>query len=105
MVPSAPPPRLIDESETISFFPDLTLDDYIAQIIDFDDLGAQDIIGEEVPAVSLANQDKSMPIVLNAAENCAASMIRLVSHMEAREIGTFWYTCSPPFLPESCCSS
>ncbi|KAL5337260.1 hypothetical protein BJX70DRAFT_409399 [Aspergillus crustosus] len=92
MVLSAPPPRLIDESETIPFFPELTVDDYIAQIIDFDDLGVQEVVGEEVPAVSLANQDKSMPIVLNAAENCAASVIRLISRMEARDIGTFWYS-------------
>ncbi|KAL4876836.1 hypothetical protein BJY04DRAFT_231288 [Aspergillus karnatakaensis] len=93
MVPSAPPPRLIDESETIPFFPDLTVDDYLAQIIDVDSLTTS-LPSEEVPAVSLANQDKSMPIVLNAAENCAASMLRLVSRMEAREISSFWYSWS-----------
>ncbi|KAL4804171.1 hypothetical protein BDV18DRAFT_166301 [Aspergillus unguis] len=89
MVPSKPAPRLIDETEALPLFPDFTVDDYIGQIID-----VENIIAEEVPAVTVNNDDKSVPIVLNAAENCAASMLRLISRIEAREMGTFWYSWS-----------
>ncbi|KAL2826267.1 hypothetical protein BDW59DRAFT_171918 [Aspergillus cavernicola] len=89
MVRSAPPPRLIDETETIPFFPDFTVDDYLAQIIDVDDAP-----GEDVPAVTLASEDKSVPMVLSAAENCAASILRVINGMQAREMGTFWYSWS-----------
>lgn len=92
MVPSKPPPRLIDETEQLHFFPDLTVDDYIAQIIDVDD-----VVGEDIPAVTVTIEDKSVPIVLSAAENCAASMLRLISRMEAREMGNFWYSCQLSF--------
>ncbi|KAL2834573.1 hypothetical protein BJY01DRAFT_239150 [Aspergillus pseudoustus] len=87
MVRSAPPPRLIDETEPLPLFPDLTVDDYIAQIID-----VGDIVGEEAPAVNINEEDKSTPIILNAAENCAASMLRLISQMQAREMSSFWYS-------------
>lgn len=93
MVPSKPPPRLIDETEQLPFFPDLTVDDYIAQILDGDD-----VVGEDIPAVTVSIEDKSVPVVLSAAENCAASMLRLISRMEAREMGTFWYSCQFPCL-------
>ncbi|KAL4912692.1 hypothetical protein BDW62DRAFT_216120 [Aspergillus aurantiobrunneus] len=87
MVPSKPAPRLVDETEQLPFFPDLTVDDYIAQIID-----VEEVMDQDIPAVTVPTEDKSVPIVLNAAENCAASMLRLVSRMEAREMGTFWYS-------------
>ncbi|KAL2812761.1 hypothetical protein BJX63DRAFT_443365 [Aspergillus granulosus] len=87
MVRSAPPPRLIDETEPLPLFPDLTVDDYIAQIID-----VEDILGQEAPAMSVNEEDKSVPIILNAAENCAASMLRLLSQMQAGEISSFWYS-------------
>ncbi|KAL3442920.1 hypothetical protein BJX65DRAFT_321050 [Aspergillus insuetus] len=87
MVRSAPPPRLIDETEPLPLFPDLNVDDYIAQIIDVDNF-----VSEEEPTVNINEEDKSVPIILNAAENCAASMLRLVSRMEAREMSTFWYS-------------
>jgi hypothetical protein len=90
MVRSAPPPRLIDETEPLPIFPDLNVDDYIAQIIDVDNF-----VSEEEPAININEEDKSVPIILNAAENCAASMLRLVSRMEAREMSTFWYSCMP----------
>ncbi len=100
MVPSKPPPRLIDETEQLPFFPDLTVDDYIAQIIDVDD-----VVGEDIPAVTVSIEDKSVPIVLSAAENCAASMLRLISRMEAREMGTFWYSCACPLYGFPCLDS
>ncbi|KAL4784146.1 fungal-specific transcription factor domain-containing protein [Aspergillus varians] len=87
MVPSKPAPRLIDESDQLPFLPDFTVDDYIAQIID-----VEDVLGEDIPEVTVANEDKSIPIVLSAAENCAASMLRLISRMEAKARGTFWYS-------------
>ncbi|KAL3456268.1 hypothetical protein BJX64DRAFT_281500 [Aspergillus heterothallicus] len=89
MVRSAPPPRLIDETEPLPLFPDLTVDDYIAQIID-----VEDIIGEVEPTMNINEEDKSAPIILNAAENCAASMLRLISQIQAREMSTFWYSWS-----------
>lgn len=98
MVPSKPAPRLIDETEPFPLFPELTVDDYIAQIID-----VENIIVEDVPAVTVTNDDKSVPIVLNAAENCAASMLRLISRMEAREMSSFWYSCSSR-IPIPCIS-
>ncbi|KAL4940611.1 hypothetical protein BDV06DRAFT_230198 [Aspergillus oleicola] len=89
MVPSKPAPRLVDETEAIPFFPELTVDDYIAQIID-----VENVVGEAIPAapVEQGYGDKSIPIALSAAENCATSMLRVISGMEAREMGTFWYS-------------
>ncbi|KAL4789504.1 hypothetical protein BDV19DRAFT_396959 [Aspergillus venezuelensis] len=89
MVPSKPAPRLVDETEAIPFFPELTVDDYIAQIID-----VENVVGEAIPAapVEQGYGDKSIPIALSAAENCATSMLRVISGMEAREMGMFWYS-------------
>ncbi|KAL4860479.1 hypothetical protein BDV12DRAFT_209349 [Aspergillus spectabilis] len=70
----------------LPLFPDLNVDDYIPQIIDVDNF-----VSEEEPEININEEDKSVPIILNAAENCAASMLRLVSRMEAREISSFWY--------------
>ncbi|KAL4932556.1 uncharacterized protein BDV17DRAFT_300677 [Aspergillus undulatus] len=89
MVPSKPAPRLVDETEAVPFFPDLTVDDYITQIID-----VENVVGEAIPPVTVENQDKSIPIALSAAENCATSMLRAISGMEAREMGAFWYSWS-----------
>ncbi|KAL4966694.1 uncharacterized protein BDV14DRAFT_188870 [Aspergillus stella-maris] len=91
MVPSKPAPRLVDETEAIPFFPELTVDDYIAQIID-----VENVVGEAIPAAPVEQGygygDKSIPIALSAAENCATSMLRVISGIEAREMGTFWYS-------------
>ncbi|KAL3481316.1 fungal-specific transcription factor domain-containing protein [Aspergillus californicus] len=89
MVRSAPAPRLIDETETIPFFPDFTVDDYLAQIID-----VENVPGDDVPAMTIQNEDKSVPMVLSAAESCAASLLRIITKMEARDMGTFWYSWS-----------
>ncbi|RDW58574.1 fungal specific transcription factor domain-containing protein [Aspergillus mulundensis] len=86
MVPNKPPPRLIDESEEIPLFPDFTVDDYLAQII-----GDESITGE-IPATTVAADDRSMPMVLNAAENSAANILRLISRIDIAEMGSFWYS-------------
>ncbi|KAL4949705.1 hypothetical protein BDW69DRAFT_202641 [Aspergillus filifer] len=89
MVPSKPAPRLVDETEAIPLFPELTVDDYIAQIID-----VENVVGEAFPAapVEQGYGDKSITIALSAAENCATSILRVISSMEVREMGTFWYS-------------
>jgi hypothetical protein len=94
MVPNKPPPRLIDENEQIPLFSELTVDDYIAQII------GDENVAEDIPATIATDDDKSIPIILNAAETCAANMLRLISRIESTEMGSFWYSCSSA-LPQS----
>ncbi|KAL4992187.1 hypothetical protein BDW68DRAFT_197392 [Aspergillus falconensis] len=86
MVPNKPPPLLIDETEQIPLFSELTIDDYIAQII------GDDNVAEDIPASTVTDDDKSIPIILNAAETCAANMLRLISRIESTELGSFWYS-------------
>ncbi|CBF83901.1 Zn(II)2Cys6 transcription factor [Aspergillus nidulans FGSC A4] len=94
MVPNKPPPRLIDENEQIPLFSELTVDDYIAQII------GDENVAEDIPATTATDDDKSIPMILNAAETCAANMLRLISRIESTEMGSFWYSCSSA-LPQS----
>ncbi|KAL4978173.1 hypothetical protein BDW66DRAFT_149303 [Aspergillus desertorum] len=86
MVPNKPPPLLIDETEQIPLFSELTVDDYIAQII------GDETVAEDIPAATGTDDDKSVPIILNAAETCAANMLRLISRIESTELGLFWYS-------------
>ncbi|KAL4762781.1 uncharacterized protein BDW70DRAFT_166586 [Aspergillus foveolatus] len=86
MVPNKPPPRLIDENEQIPLFSELTVDDYIAQVI------GEENVAEDIPATTATDDDKSIPIILNAAETCATNMLRLISRIESTEIGSFWYS-------------
>ncbi|KAL6233711.1 hypothetical protein BDW75DRAFT_251855 [Aspergillus navahoensis] len=86
MVPNKPPPLLIDETDQIPLFSELTIDDYIAQII------GDVSVAEEIPATTVTDDDKSIPIILNAAETCAANMLRLISRIESTELGSFWYS-------------
>lgn len=94
MVPNKPPPQLIDENEQIPLFSELTVDDYIAQII------GDENVAEDIPATTATDDDKSIPMILNAAETCAANMLRLISRVESTEMGSFWYSCSSA-LPQS----
>ncbi|KAL3433271.1 hypothetical protein BDV09DRAFT_197000 [Aspergillus tetrazonus] len=86
MVPNKPPPRLIDENEQIPLFSELTVEDYIAQII------GDENVAEDIPATTATDDDKSIPMILNAAETCAANMLRLISRIESTEMGSFWYS-------------
>ncbi|KAL4907087.1 hypothetical protein BDW74DRAFT_190084 [Aspergillus multicolor] len=86
MVPNKPPPRLIDETGNIPLFPDINLDDYLAQIL------GDEGTAPEIPATTVAADDRSVPMVLNAAENCVANMLRLATNMNVVEMGSFWYS-------------
>ncbi|PLB53502.1 fungal-specific transcription factor domain protein [Aspergillus steynii IBT 23096] len=85
MVRSATPPRLFEETD-VHDAPTDPVDDYIAQLIDCDEV-------EPTPAIDLSNGDSSGSAALTAAENCAARMLRFVMRMPCSEgSGGFWYS-------------
>ncbi|KAH8424406.1 fungal specific transcription factor domain-containing protein [Aspergillus melleus] len=85
MVRSAAPPRLFEETDLQNAFTD-QVDDYIAQIVDCDEV-------EPTPAIDMCNGGSSVHATLTAAENCAARMIRFVMRMPCSEGGVeFWYS-------------
>ncbi|KAI9044844.1 transcription factor domain protein [Aspergillus affinis] len=85
MVRSAAPPRLFEETDIQDVFTN-PVDDYIAQIVDCDEV-------EPTPAIDMCSGDSSVNVTLTAAENCAARMIRFVVRMPLSEGGfEFWYS-------------
>ncbi|KAJ5101684.1 hypothetical protein NUU61_003906 [Penicillium alfredii] len=84
MVRSATPPRLFEETEDATSFAAM-VDDYISQIIEADEV-------EPVPAIDMSSANGEGNAVLKAAENCAATMLRLVVRMACSDLAGFWYS-------------
>ncbi|KAJ5156636.1 hypothetical protein N7492_009439 [Penicillium capsulatum] len=86
MVRSAAPPRLFEETESPTPFPNM-VDDYITQIIEAEEV-------EPIPAIDMSDEHGAGSAVLKAAENCAATMLRLVMRMACSDLAGFWYSWS-----------
>ncbi|XHF99555.1 hypothetical protein AWENTII_003054 [Aspergillus wentii] len=86
MVRSATPPPLFEETEDPKPFMNI-VDDYISQIIEAEEV-------EPVPAIDMSDENGTGNAVLKAAENCAATMLRLVMRMACSDLAGFWYSWS-----------
>lgn len=93
MVRSAAPPRLFEETGHPTPFTNV-VDDYITQIIEAEEV-------EPIPAIDLSEEHGAGNAVLQAAENCAATMLRSVMRMACSDLAGFWYSC---WFPLATCS-
>lgn len=85
MVRSALPLPLLEEPESARSFSSV-IDDYISQIIDAEEV-------EPVPGIDTSDGNDQSHAVIKAAENCAATMLRLVMRMTGVDFASFWYSC------------
>lgn len=87
MVRSAAPPRLFEDPDDLLNFPDIiNVDDFITQIIE---------ANEAEPVSSNYTWDESGAgrATLQAAEICAAKMLRFVMRMGCGDLSRFWHSC------------
>ena len=89
--PATPPPLFeegtipeTDPQDPINF----NIDDYISEIIDSEEI-------EPIPGIDMTHETGIGSV--KAAENCAATMLRLVMRMACGDLAGFWYSCASPY--------
>lgn len=93
MVRSATPPPLFEEPEDLTASFTGQFNDFISQIVNVDE------VVEPTPGIDLSDENGMGSAVLNAAENCAAKMLRVVMRMSPTDLAGFWYPCMSAFTP------
>lgn len=89
LVRPATPPPLFEEGTVPETNPqdpiNFNIDDYISEIIDSEEV-------EPIPAIDMTHETGIGSV--KAAENCAATMLRLVMRMACGDLAGFWYSCT-----------
>lgn len=83
LVGSTTPPPLFEKGTETQFPETFNVSDYLSEVIEAE--------VEPVPAIDMAHETGIGCV--KAAENCAATMLRLVMRMVCSDLAGFWYSC------------
>lgn len=86
MVRSSRPPHIIDVDEILPN-PTFSFEDLSWDFSDLRDINL-------FPAVDIADVHATVEEVLQAAQNCAASVINFTRRLSVSDLNGFWYSCT-----------